>query len=146
MSCELECFMSGQQFKKLSDKKYEPLMCKYNLRKIELDILYFLSIYLHYDTAKDIVAFKSLSKAHVSKAIDNLCQQNLIDTTMDCDDRRCNHLAVTEKAKPIIDEINQIRNEIFQVIYHGLSEEEKVLFIEIAGKIACNISAELENE
>jgi len=146
MSCELEGFMNGQQFKKLSEKKCEALMSKCNLRKIEIDILFFLSSYNRYNTAKDIVSLKCLSKAHVSKAIENLCHQELIETTMANDDRRCVYLTVTGKAKPILDEINLIQDEIYAIVYAGVSEDEKNLLLKLTKKITDNINAALSNK
>ena len=69
---EYEVLTLGAELKKLLEKKSEPLMQKYGLRKIELDILAYLASGHYGDTAKDIMGQKHISKAHVSKSIDNL--------------------------------------------------------------------------
>ena len=52
---EYEVLTLGTELKKLLEKKSEPLMKKYDLRKIELDILAYLSTNACGDTAKEIM-------------------------------------------------------------------------------------------
>lgn len=146
MFCEMEGFMNGQQFKRLYEKKYEPLMKKYDLRKIELDVLYFLNSYKRYDTAKDIVNYKCLSKAHVSKAIENLTTRNYIAACSDKSDRRCVRLSVTDQALPVLDDMEQLWEKLAACIYEGISSDEHEVFRAVWNKIAGNINSILEEE
>ena len=75
--------MSGVQLKKLISKKAEPVMEEYDLRSVELDILVFLHNEKNVDTAKGIIERKHLSKAHISKSIDNLRTGEFIQITDD---------------------------------------------------------------
>ena len=61
----------GMKMRKLLDKKSEVFAQKYGVRNVELEILLFLYHSPCGDTAKDIVEEKNLSKAHISKSVDN---------------------------------------------------------------------------
>lgn len=146
MFCELESFINGQQFKRIYEMNCEPLMKKYNLKKIELEVLYFLHSYERFDTAKDIVNYKCLSKAHVSKAIEGLTDQQYVVTWSDRQDRRCIHLSVTEQALPIIDEMNQIWERIESCVYRDISDSEHTVFMEVLSKIISNMNMILDEK
>jgi len=146
MFCEMEGFINGQQFKRLYEKKCEPLMQKYDLKKIELDVLFFLYSYETYDTAKDIVNFKCLSKAHVSKAIENLSSKNYILTSSDKQDRRCIHLAVTAQAQPVIEEMKRLWENMEYCIYRDISLEERNMFMQIMNRVVTNINSILDEK
>ena len=87
---EYEVLTLGAELKKLLEKKSEPLMQKYGLRKIELDILEYLASGHYGYTAKDIMGQKHISKAHVSKSIDNLKALGFIRLHEDREDHRFN--------------------------------------------------------
>lgn len=139
MSYELDILMSGQQYKKLYEKEFDALLSKYNLRKIEMDILFFLSTDEQCYTARDISTFRCLSKAHISKAVENLTGRGFIKAFQDVRDRRCLRLVVTEKARSIIEEIQVINQKITALVYSGLTEEEMTVLENIAKKIIYNI-------
>ena len=54
MNDHFELLIMGQQFKKLYEKCYGHIMQTYGLKKIDIDVLYFLSHSGKQDTAKDI--------------------------------------------------------------------------------------------
>lgn len=140
MFCEMEGFINGQQFKKLYEKKYEPLMKKYDLRKIELDVLFFLYSYERYNTARDIATYKCLSKAHVSKAIENLTSRSFISARPGEGDRRQMHLSTTAQAEPILSEIKEVWDHLEVHIYQDISGREREVFMEVLNKIMRNVN------
>lgn len=144
MLCEMEGLMNGQQLKRLFDKLYEPLMKQYGLKKIELEVLLFLNTYKAYDTAKDIVNFKCLSKAHVSKAIESLSKKGYISANCGEQDRRCMHLTITGQAGPVLTEMEKLWSEWENVIYEKVTREERELLKDVMSKIANNINNVLE--
>ena len=137
--CEIEGFISGQKFRKVYEKKCEYLMVKYELRKIELDVLVFLDRYEDLNTAKDIVNQRSLSKAHVSKAVDNLTRRNFVIACTGDRDRRCYRLTLTKEAEPIIREMNNVWNQIREIIFADLTDEEIKVLKNAMTKITRNI-------
>ena len=77
----------GMKMRKLLDKKSEVFAQKYGVRNVQLEILLFLSQSPSGDTAKDIVEEKNLSKAHISKSVDNLRAKGFVVLTEDENDR-----------------------------------------------------------
>lgn len=142
---ELDLLLSGHQFKKIFEKKYEGIMKKYDLRKIDIEILNFVSSCGENDTARDIANIQYISKAYISNSIDDLTHKKYLSIIEDCQDRRRFHLRLTETAKPIIDEIEMIRNQIFDVLFQNITEDERQVFIRISQKITQNINEDLNN-
>ena len=106
----------------------------YGLRHVELDILYLISHEKQKDTAKDLIEIQHLSKAHISKSVDNLKQHGYIELVADEADHRKIHIRMTGKAKPVLEEFEQIR-----------AEEERSCLKRVMGKIMKNIQAEQED-
>lgn len=146
MNDKFELLIMGQQFKRLYEKCYNRLMTEYDLKKIDIDVLYFLSHSGEYDTAKDIANFIFVSKAHVSKSIENLHTKHLIELVLDSSDRRYVHIKITEKGQPVVNEVALIKEKMNSILFHGISNEEKKLIIELTNKIVCNINNELERD
>jgi len=141
---DFEILISGQQFKKIFEKKYTRITEKYGLHKIEIEILLFIGS-THYDTAKDIAIFRFFSKAHISNATENLVRRGYILGKLDEGDRRCVHLELTDESLPILNEIKEIRADLEEKMYLGVTEEEKKTLWKIANKIAQNIKSELRS-
>lgn len=116
--------MSGVQLKKLISKKAEPVMEEYDLRSVELDILVFLHNEKNVDTAKGIIERKHLSKAHISKSIDNLRTGGFIQITEDEEDHRVLHIRLTDKSNEVIRKMSGVYTECRDIMMNGISEEE----------------------
>lgn len=139
MSYELEILISGQQYKKLYEKEIDVLLSRYELKKIEIEILFCLSSDQPCCTARDIAAFRCLSKAHISKAVENLTGRGFIEVSQDTKDRRCLHLIITESASCIVDEMQAVNRRLTQLVYSGLTEDELAVLEKAAKKITYNI-------
>ena len=140
---EYEVLTLGAELKKLLEKKSEPLMQKYGLRKIELDILAYLASGHYGDTAKDIMGQKHISKAHVSKSIDNLKALGFIRLHEDREDHRFNHIFLMEKSDAVIKDFLKVHEECWHVLLHGISEDERIFLDQICGRMQQNITEEL---
>lgn len=145
MEGDLENLLNGQQFKKIYEKSSFLITEKYGLHKIEIEIMLFLRD-ARYDTARDIVECKFFSKAHVSKAIESLMDRGYIVGKPDEQDRRCIHLILTKSAEPVCYELESLRRRLYEIIYDGISEEEKQTMRRIANRIAYNINEELTKQ
>jgi len=144
MTNNFEILISGQQFKKIREKKYTRITEEYGLNKIEIEILLFIGS-SNYDTAKDIAVFRFFSKAHISNAVENLVKRGYILGKLDKGDRRCVHLELTDESLTILNEIKKIRAELEEIMYLGVTNEEKETLWRIAKKIAQNIKTELQS-
>lgn len=125
--------------KKLLEKKIAPIMKEYDLRIVELDILFFLSKDEHLYTAKEIMQKKHLSKAHISKSIDNLKKRNLIRISEDAQDHRILHIALDESAYKVVDKVMKVYTECLQTIHKGITEEEWETVHRVLHKMLQNI-------
>lgn len=144
MNEKFELLIMGHQFKKLYEKYYDKLMLAYDLKKIDIDVLYFLSRSGTCDTARDIASLMYVSKAHVSKSIENLHLKDLIELVGDSSDRRYVHIRISKKGEPVIEEIKRIKKHASSILYDGITNEERQVLVKIANKIADNINTELE--
>lgn len=145
MDTEFETLLHGQQFKKLYEKMSNLITAKYGLHKIEIEILLFLE-QGERDTARDIAEVKYFSKAHISRAIENLMECGYLTGSPDVQDRRCVHLRLTGEAEPVCRELRELRRGLMETIYQGITEEEKKVMRQVAEKIARNINEELAKE
>lgn len=146
MNDHFELLIMGQQFKKLYEKCYGHIMQTYGLKKIDIDVLYFLSHCGKQDTAKDIANLIYVSKAHVSKAIENLHQKALIDLIADPSDRRYVHISISGSGQQIVDEIKQIRAKTEKILFDGISPEDRELLLRLSYQIADNIDHALQTQ
>lgn len=141
---DYEMIISGTQLKKLLEKKSEPIMKKNDLRTVELEILIFLFQKIYGDTAKEIIKMKHMSKAHISKSIDNLKSRGFILLNEDYEDHRIVHMELTQKADEVIKESLAVRDECRNIMFRGISEKEQDLINQILKRVSCNINEELK--
>lgn len=143
---EYEILILGKQLKTLLEKKSLPIMQKYDLRKVELDILSFLAYHRDGDTAKDIMLTKHISKAHISKSLDNLKQRGYIRLEEDIEDHRRVHIFLTANAEPVLQTFLEVRQECKVLLFQNISQIEKDSLHEILKKVQKNIDIELGKE
>ena len=135
--------MSGIQLKKLLAKKSEPIMNEYDLRPVELDILVFLRKEKEVDTAKGIIERKHLSKAHISKSIENLRNGGFIQIVEDENDHRILHICLTEKSNEVINKMNRIYSKCKEIMQKGIDSDELAVVKKVIVKMNENINREL---
>lgn len=135
--------MSGLQLKKLLARKSESIMREYDLRPVELDILVFLRKEKEVDTAKGIIERKHLSKAHISKSIENLRNGGFIQIVEDENDHRILHIRLTERSNEVITKMNQIYSECKDIMQEGIGSDELAVVKRVIAKINDNINREL---
>lgn len=138
-----DVMMSGSQLKKLVLRKAEPIIQEYDLRPVELDILIFLRQEKNIDTAKGIIARKHLSKAHISKSVDNLRLGGFIKVTEDDNDHRIYHISLTEKSDEVISKVTKVYEECREIMQKGISEEELKVAKNVVLKMIENINCAL---
>lgn len=132
----------AQIIKKLYSNVFERIALKYNITANEVMILSFLKDDFDQDMATDIVNTLMISKSHVSLSVNNLEKAGYIVKKNDINDKKKVHLEITENAKPILDEIEEEQNGLYEVIFKGISEEEKKILTLILQKMCNNINEE----
>ena len=134
----------GMNMRKLLEKKSEVLVQKYGVRNVELEILLFLYHSSCGDTAKDIVEQKNLSKAHISKSVDNLRAKGFVILTEDDNDRRKRHIELTQKAEEAAKEMLEIHNDCRRIIMRYVTEEEKTVMDCVMQKMLRSLDEEIQ--
>ncbi|MDD2413586.1 MAG: MarR family winged helix-turn-helix transcriptional regulator [Eubacteriaceae bacterium] len=137
---EFENLLTGQLFKKIADAQYRDIMARYHLRKVELDILNFIAKAGSRDTAKDIMDWRYLSKAHVSKSVNNLKKYGYISLTEDESDHRCFHIQITPEAKPVLEAYYLAHKHLQEILFSGITESEKSIIGGVIRKILSNMN------
>lgn len=145
MDWMIEGLLQGTQFQKLYNRRIEALREEYDLRKIDIDILYFLYKSGEHNTSKDISQLNLFNKGHISQSVDRMVKQQLIYTVQDEEDRRCMHLMLTEKAIRIIEQATELRKQMYNIILNGVTEEERKVLLQVSKKVNENIRNALGN-
>lgn len=107
------------------------------LSLLELNILNFLFYNPEKNTASDIVEYRMLPKANVSKGIDSLVRKGYVRREEDASDRRRTNLYLLPAAEPITQTIDGARTEYFNRLFEDFSEEELNEYFRLA-EIAIN--------
>jgi DNA-binding MarR family transcriptional regulator len=139
MDEQLEIVLKGGDFKHLLDAQFDEIKKKYDLKKVEIEVLFFLSKCGNENTPTDVTKRLSLNRGHVSQAIDVLLKRQLIAAVADEQDRRYMHYTITTKAVPIIDEIANAKKRMDQQVLKGITEEELEFYKKISEKMMRNI-------
>lgn len=140
MDRQIDIILQGGQFKKLLEEQSAELRQKYDMKRAELEILYFLSKSGEHNTSTDIHRQLMMNRGHISQAVDNLCRRNYIIAIPDKHDRRYVHYEISDHAKELITEMTSRREAMNQKILEGVSEEELKIYREVSEKIRNNIN------
>lgn len=139
MDERIEIALKGSEFKRVLENHFERIKRKYNLKKVDIEVLYYLSEYEEDNTPTDIHRRLKINRGHVSQAIDSLIKKEYIIALPDSDDRRCMHYTVSEDAKGIIEEIKTLKRDFDMEIFNGITEEEVDFYKKITYKIMKNL-------
>ena len=95
------------------------------LTRVDLDVLLFLANHPASDTAAEIVSQCSLTKSHVSGAVEHLTSRGLLEQRRDSQNRRRVHLSLTEQASPIVLDGRAAQHRFLEVLTRSLSDEDR---------------------
>ena len=125
--------------KHLYDVSMQPIVTKHDIRRLELDILLFLSNHPQYDTASEIIYHRGLSKSHVSTSIQHLIDKHLLKTFKHADDKKKIHLQICDEARDIIQDGKQAQKAFFELLYKDFSKQEKEMMASLFDRMNENI-------
>jgi len=124
----------------------DPIYHSYQLNKIELDILLFLSRFPQHDTAADIVKRRLLAKSYVSTAVNTLYQKGLIDKVHRDENKKTIHLVLLPKSETIVKAGQKAQDLFLDTVKDGLTVEELICFETITSKMMQNVDKIVEEE
>ncbi len=131
--------------KKLYTVSLEPVCKQYDLTRMELDILLFLANNPQYDSAKDIIERRKLTKSHVSTSIKSLTKNNYLKPVYLPNNKKTVHLKLNS-ADEIIKAGQQAQKIFFETILKDFSKDEKQTIINAFSKIQRNAQQKLKED
>lgn len=119
---------------------------KHDITRMELDILLFLANNPHFDTAKEIIEVRYLSKSQVSSSIKLLEERGLLKKEYTGGNRKTAHLVLCEEASAIIEDGRAAQEKFLAVILHGFTAEELECMKQHTDRMKKNIGNYLREE
>ena len=139
MEEKIEVLLRGSQFKQLKECELSEIRKYYDLKRMEIEILYFLSKAGEHNTSADICHRLKANKGQISQSVDHLCKRHYLIAFPDPSDRRYVHYCISEEAKEIVSKITNKWNEWNRELFQGVTPEEMEALKRIAGKIGKNM-------
>lgn len=144
MNQSLEVLLYGMQFRRLLEKKLLYLEKEYGLCKIDVQILFHLYSAGESNTPRNIIDLNLFTKSHVSQSLNRMQHQGFITMQHDNKDRRFVHIFLTENANQIIVKVQNAYDQINEIVFRDITQEEKTTFLSVAQKINANIRSVLD--
>ena len=132
--------------KTLYSKCMEGVCLKYNITRMELDILLFLANNPCFDTASDIIEVRYLSKSQVSSSIKLLEEYGYLRKEYLKCNRKTAHLRICEGAVDIIHDGQAAQEKFISIMLDGFSQEEIDSMKQHNDQILRNINAYLKGK
>lgn len=136
-------FSNMSKFKRLNERRFNILMKKYDLRKIDMEIIIYLDNCKDADTASDIAATEMFTKGHISQSVKRLNENGYLNIMQDKKDLRVQHLKLSEAADEILKEMISERNEIEKCVFAGITDEEMDMLRSVFSRMCENIMQEI---
>ena len=144
MEKPVEVILRGGQFKQYTQQELAGLRLKYDLKRMELEVLYFLSICGENNTVACMHEYFNANKGHLSQALFALGKRRLVTAEQDKRDRRYTHYHLTAEGTAIAGELRKVWEKVHEDLFAGVSEEEMACFQRVSRKVYENISRQLE--
>ena len=135
----IDRLLRGGPFLRLIDHQFADLRAKYDLKKVDLRILYYLSNNSDHDTAREIQEYFNMNKGYISQTADRLQKRGYLVIVPDTNDHRIAHYVVTEESAELIHSINEMWMHTKCQILQGLTSDEYEAFCYAVNKIEENI-------
>ena len=133
----LKGLLYGSQYRKFIDQEMGEIEKKYGLNRVDIQILFYLYRAGEHNCFKDIAEQKFFTKGYISQSLSRLQQMKLVKTLQDREDKRCVHIFLEEK------EIQVIYDASDELLFSGVTGEEKEIFLKVVRKISDNIKNEI---
>lgn len=144
MENSIEAILRGGQFKKLIENALTEIRNTTNLKRVEIEVIYFLYRCHEHNTMTDICHHLQMNKGHISIAMDNLCKKAYVTQQQDSDDRRYVHYTLTDEAVSIAKQIHAAWEKMSEMLMAGVEEEDLKVFEKVSEQIGRNIESILK--
>ena len=140
----MEVFEHFTLLKRLYDTLLRPVTRQYSLTRMELDILLFLANNPVYDTARDIVQVRVLSKSQVSMSLETLAARAYLRAECAENNRKVQHLHLLPAADDAVRDGRAAQASFRAVLSRGISADEQAAFAQLNERVANNIRTYLK--
>ena len=123
-----------------------PVLLNYGIPQISFDILMFLENNPEFCTAQEISEVRGIKKNLVSVHVEKLVRAGLLRRGTVSRDRRKISLAVTEKARPIIEAGLAAQQKFYERLTAGISEEDWAVYKHMNEHLAKNVREILKEQ
>ena len=110
--------------KRLYDQTLQPVCEQAGITRMELDILLFLANNPAYDTAKDIIERRRLTKSHVSASVRELTDRKWLEPSYQRNNRKTIHLRLLPAADDAVQRGRRAQTAFFSRLFEGFTPEE----------------------
>ena len=141
MKKPVEVMLRGGQFKQYTEQSLSELRKKYELKRIELEVICCLARCGEDDTVVSIHEYLNANRGHISQTVFSLCEKGLITAEQDKKDRRYVHYSLTYEGKKIAVEADVVWKRVREEMFAGISDEELEVFKRVLLKVNENIKA-----
>ena len=125
--------------KRAYDAALKPVAEAHGLTRNEVDVLLFLANNPGYDTARDIVELRGLTKSHICQSVDGLTRRGWLSGVQDGQDRRRVHLSLLPAAQTAVAAAQAVQRDFFVRLYRGVSQKERETLERVQGKMLSNL-------
>ena len=131
-------------FKRLYDQTMEPIAQRWDLTRMELDILLFLANAPAYDTAADIVERRRLTKSHVSVSIHSLVRRGWLERSYLPGNRKSAHLRLLPASAPAVADGQAAQAALRVQLSQGMTAAERAALESAITRIGENLRRALK--
>ena len=136
-------FIRSRGMVKLYSSLFGPLLEKYGLTQLEVDILLFLANNPPFDTARDIVEKRHIAKSHVSAGVESLTRRGLLERFCQDGNRKTIHLRLTGQAAPVVEAGREVQRRYGRLLFDGFSDREQEQLFQLLERVGENVETAL---
>ena len=111
-------------FRRYYENSFQDLLEEFGLTRLEAVILLFLHNNPDFNTARDIVELRGLSKSNVSTALEALRLRQYLTVRPDPDSRRVRRIFLREEKRDVVEALARRQQETLGRLTDGFSPEE----------------------
>ena len=135
--------VQSQGMRRLYSRMLTPLLERYRLTQLEMDILLFLANNPERDTARDMVELRHLAKSHVSAGVDSLVRRGLVERFFREGNRKVIHLRLLPAAEEMVEAGREVQRRYAGSLFRDFTPEERRQLYALLERIAGNVDAAL---
>ena len=140
MKISISRFLRFQKkLSKLYEEHFAAAAAQCGLSKPEADVLIFLANNPEYHTARDVAIYRGLSKAYVSRAVDQLQRRGFLQVETQAEDRRFQNLLLKEAAARPAQSLQDAQERFFTWLTQGIPAESAQIALDVMDQLMKNI-------